>query len=232
MFLRLLTLLAGLTACMSACSDFPKDPESSFDELRSDVLKAGVSEAPPWITRGNATAPSGIEAELITAFAESVGTRVEWVWATEQENLEALAQFSLHLAAGGLTDQSPWKKKVSLSKPHAQVEYVVGFPPGVTPPASLQGVEVAVKSGSDLVRTLEKKGARPMETADPFETGLPVAADTAELAEHGYFVSKFDLAKKSHAIAAPPGENKTILELDRFIASTWTTRARSAEDRP
>src|SRR3546814_2639302 len=78
----------------------------SSDVCSSDLMRVGVSENPSWTMIDGATA-SGVEVDLVEAFAGELGARIEWVHGTEAELLAALERFELDLVVAGLTQDTP-----------------------------------------------------------------------------------------------------------------------------
>jgi membrane-bound lytic murein transglycosylase MltF len=114
----LVHLLVAVAGC-DAISRLPRDPEGTLERVRGGVLRAGVSEHPPWTERAPGS-PRGIEAELVGAFAQRLGARVQWVWGSEQPLLEALERRDLDVVVAGLKRDSPWAKRVGLTKPYVE----------------------------------------------------------------------------------------------------------------
>lgn len=144
----------------SAC-DVPRDPEGTLERARGGALRVGVTERRPWVFRAGAvddTEPRGVEAELVRGFAKQVGARVAWTWASEQELFEALERFELDIAAGGFTEDTPWKERVGLTRVYFEHE-----------------------------QSVERAGERTTRA-------------------------------QGHVLATAPGENRTLLELDRYVA--------------
>lgn len=113
-----LELVVGAFLLLSIGScDFPRDPEHTLETVRGGELVAGVSEAPPWITKDGAGEPGGIEAALIRRLAASLDADIRWVWGIPAEHVEALARFELHVAAGGHTRRSPLARDVGTTEP-------------------------------------------------------------------------------------------------------------------
>lgn len=116
----------------AACSEIPKDPEGTLEAARSGVLRVGVAEAPPWITRAGSEV-TGPEADLIRSFAASIGARVEWSWGVPEEQLEKLEKGELAIVAAGLTRTTPWSTRVALTRPHTEAggeKHVLATTPG------------------------------------------------------------------------------------------------------
>jgi polar amino acid transport system substrate-binding protein len=115
-----------------ACADLPRDPEGTLDRVRGGTLRVGGVDAPPWIVREGERA-TGPEAELVEAFARSLGARVEWRWASQDEHMHALERFELDLVAAGLTQATPWRTRVALTRPwlrRPKERHVLAAPPG------------------------------------------------------------------------------------------------------
>ncbi|MFA1772541.1 transporter substrate-binding domain-containing protein [Rufibacter glacialis] len=104
----------------AGCSNYPKDPEKTLEKVSNGTLHVGYSENPPWVVKG-AAAPTGIEADLIKAFAQSIGAQIQWHNDTEQNLLEALEEKQLQVVIAGLTDDSPWSKNVSFTRPFVEL---------------------------------------------------------------------------------------------------------------
>jgi polar amino acid transport system substrate-binding protein len=113
----LFLLLAGLTAC----DNYPKDPDKTLEKIRNGKLRVGYSENPPWVVK-TAGEPTGIEPGLIRAFAKSQHARIEWVHDSEQDLMELLEKKELHLVVGGLLHTSPWSQQVSFTRPYLKEE--------------------------------------------------------------------------------------------------------------
>ena len=84
----------------------------------------GITEHPPWTERA-AAEPAGVEADLVRAFAGEIGAQVRRVWGAEQRLFERLEEHELDLVVGGITDASPWIKKVGFTKPYLELDHGV-----------------------------------------------------------------------------------------------------------
>ncbi|QDT14913.1 substrate-binding periplasmic protein [Alienimonas californiensis] len=128
-------LVVGLAGC-----DLPRDPGSTTESVRGNVLRAGLTEDAPWVVRGEDGEPAGIEVELVEEFAAAHDARVVWFWGSGDEALRQLEHRQLDLVAGGLTDDTPWAGRVGLSRvyftepPRPDLEepreHVMAVPPG------------------------------------------------------------------------------------------------------
>ena len=105
---------------VSGCSDFPKDPAKTLRKVENGTLVVGYSENPPWVVKASPE-PTGIEPELVKAFARTLHAKVQWRNNTEQVLFEDLEKRRIHLLIAGLTDDSPWKKeKVGFIRPFVE----------------------------------------------------------------------------------------------------------------
>jgi polar amino acid transport system substrate-binding protein len=116
-----------------ACG-LPRDPDGTLERVRGDVVRIGVAESRPWVIL-TPTGADGIEPALARAIADSLGARIEWIRKGESELLADLEERKLDLVLGGLTDDSPWKTKVALTKPFyedpgTKKKHVMAAPPG------------------------------------------------------------------------------------------------------
>jgi membrane-bound lytic murein transglycosylase MltF len=100
-------LLVALLALAVACG-MPRDPRRTLEHVRGATLRVGV---------GDGSGAEGREGALIRGFAASLGAKVEWIRGPQEAQLDALHDGDLDLVAGRLTSDSPWKKKVALTKP-------------------------------------------------------------------------------------------------------------------
>jgi hypothetical protein len=133
---RLPVLLAPLASIPSlalpGCEPWPRDPERTLERAAGGTLRVGASEAPPTLRRAGAGA-TGVEAELVEAFARSIDAQVDWRWGAQDAHLEALERYDLDLVVGGLTTKSPWKTRVGFTRPWLETgdtRHVMAVPPG------------------------------------------------------------------------------------------------------
>jgi hypothetical protein len=124
--------LALAALLLPACGPLPKDPERTTEGASRGPIRVGVTENPPWIVR-NGEEAGGVEGALIREFARTVGTEVEWVWGVSDDHYRGLERFELQLVAGGLTDDTPWKDRVGMTRPFLETgreKHVMFVPPG------------------------------------------------------------------------------------------------------
>src|SRR3546814_18948943 len=78
-------------------------------------MRVGISANPPWTVVRNGQF-GGVEVALIQAFAREIDARIEWLPAGTPKLLKALEEFQLDLVIGGLTEETPWKKRSEESR--------------------------------------------------------------------------------------------------------------------
>jgi polar amino acid transport system substrate-binding protein len=125
--MRGVRLLVPLLLFAISCGT-PRDPRDTLEHARGRVLRVGIAEDPPFVTR-EGTEPRGPDAERIRGFARSLGANVQWMWGSQENNLQALHDFDVDLVAGGIREKTPWKSKVAVTRPF-DGERVLAAPPG------------------------------------------------------------------------------------------------------
>ena len=213
---RLLFLVLIVCACAAGCNDLPRDPKETSRHTQGGRLRVGLVEHPPWAIRTDGE-PAGAEVELVRRFAAELGATPEWHWGGEQQHMEALEHYQLDLVIGGMTDETPWSKYVGLTSPYFEERIKVGVPSSIQMPASIKGMQVAVKGGDAVASYLEGKGASPVPLDDLSQANLPVAAPDWQLEQIGLTPTEIELQTQKHVWAAPPGENGFIKRLDNFL---------------
>lgn len=212
----LLALLGSMLGFLAGLGPYPTDPEHTLTRVRHGTLRVGYTEAAPWVMPSSA-GPQGIEPALVRSLAQHLGARLEWIPGTEQHLFEALKEHELDLLIAGLTDGSPWKEVVGLTRPYAQTTLYVGAAPG-TPLAALRGQRVAVAAGTAVGHYVRQHGGQPLYYAQ-LPGGAPLAAGYEwQLAGWGYRrLPDSRLQQENHVLAVPPGENAWLLALETFL---------------
>ncbi|WP_141397188.1 transporter substrate-binding domain-containing protein [Mobilicoccus massiliensis] len=122
---RALTVLGLCAVLLAGCSlpSIPSDPDGTLERVRSErVLRAGASPNAPLVLAEAGGPPTGPEVELVEGFAQSVGARVEWVVGGESELVGRMEDGEIDVLAGGLLKDSPWEKRVTLTRPYGKAE--------------------------------------------------------------------------------------------------------------
>lgn len=122
---RLTALLLGAAPLLSACSvlsSIPVDVEGTYDRARDGTLVVGAAEHHPWVDVDDATGQiTGIEADLIAGFAESINAELEWRPGPESVLAESTKTGEIDVVIGGLTTSAPWSSHMALTRPYAKV---------------------------------------------------------------------------------------------------------------
>lgn len=211
-----LSIILLLSLLSFACQNLPRDPEGTLQRVQGGRLRVGLVESPPWVVRTEGE-PAGAEVELARRFASQLGATPEWYWGGEQQHMEALEHFELDLVIGGLTDQTPWQKRVGLTAPYFEDRITVGVPGSTQPPKDLKGLSVAARRGEMTLAYLRKEGATPVAVDDLSQTGGPVAGPDWKLEQLGLSATGIELHKEKHIMAIPPGENGWLKRLEEFL---------------
>jgi polar amino acid transport system substrate-binding protein len=205
-------LLLSLAAC-----DLPRDSEGTLDRVRGGTMRVGVVIDTPW-TKDSAGVIGGIEGTMARALAESLGSRIEWIRASEGELLTALHHRELDLVIGGLRATSPWKQQVALTRPYYADTVSVGGAQNQAPPATLDKVPVSLRQGDPAAAEVRKKGGVPRFVPQLDSVQGPVAAPTWKLSQLGRRENTaLRLMEDQHVLAAAPGENAFLMRVELML---------------
>lgn len=113
-------IAAALVVLVSGCAEpaFPRDPEGTLERARGGPLLVGVSDHPPFTEVSDDGTVTGDEAEIVEAYAQSIGASVEWREGAESELMELAMLGQLDLVIGGLASDSPWSTHVAFTRPY------------------------------------------------------------------------------------------------------------------
>lgn len=124
------TLIVGLgvvlgLALTGCAGHYPADPHETLERITGGELRVGVSHHEPFVSV-EGPAPSGREVELVEDYARTVNAQVQWTVGGEEELVDRLEHGRLDMMIGGLTNKSPWQKKVGLTRPYTQTTDAFG----------------------------------------------------------------------------------------------------------
>ena len=120
------TFLTCIFILTAACANLPRDPKHTLDHIRErHTLRIGLVEHAPWVIRTEGE-PSGVEVDMVRRLAANLGASPDWHWGSEDQHMHALEEYRLDLLAAGLHEDTPWQKKVGLTKK----PYIFAVPPG------------------------------------------------------------------------------------------------------
>ena len=198
---------------------FPKDAEKTLHKVSNGTIRVGFTNAAPWVYP-SATGAQGIEATIVTSFAQALHAKVEWIEGTEEQLYNALKKREIDILIGGITDKTPWKEEVGVTKPYIETSLVIGQPASqasINQQPSLEGQWVAVKKGSDEGYYVREKKAKPFYTTQlPAGNMLAVGYDW-QVQDWKMHNTGIVLKKEGHVMAVPPGENAFLLALDKYL---------------
>lgn len=181
-------------------------------------MRVGIIANEPWTVPAEGS-PSGIEVDLVTAFAAQMDADVEWFEGSEAELFAAMEVHELDLVIGGLTSTTPWVQKAALTHPYFTTFVAVGVPHAIGDPSSIDiaGMEVAAEAGSEILGVLRKTDAQAVAVAD-------IATWEGAAAVEGYLLDDLNLIdtgvrleETDHVMAAPLGENAWLTTLETFL---------------
>jgi polar amino acid transport system substrate-binding protein len=122
------TLVCFLVVLSAAC-DLPRDQAGTWKRIgETKVIRIGLIESPPWVVRTGGE-PAGAEVEGLRGFAASIGATPEWTWGGEEKLMGELEHFERDIVAGGITDKTPWSKRVGITDSYMD-RHVLAVPPG------------------------------------------------------------------------------------------------------
>lgn len=208
----LLLLLIGVL--LGGCY-MPRDPENTQREVSGGTMHVGITRnAAPWAWMKDGQA-HGVEAELMRRFARRMDAQVKWVPGTETNLLETLERFELDVVIGGLHRSSPWRNRIGFTRRYHTSRLMIGLPEGMNAVKSLSGREIAVEAHTPAVRLVRERDGHPV-ALERRATQL-VAAPDWRLEQWGYEPAEPILQRNRHVLAVPPGENRWLMTLERFL---------------
>lgn len=210
---RLLLLLAVVLA--GGCewlADFPKDPESTLEQVRGGSLRVGVIHAPPWVVAREGE-PAGVEPDIVRRLARDFDATIEWQHGGPGQLLKLLEHHELDLLIGGFEDTSPALRKVGSTRPYEKAEWwvVARDAAAVT---VIEGSAVRVEHGRAYT-LVKEAGGTPVYGSAGHEPALR-AVPQAGFAERPPHPVRM-LGTSSLVLAVPPGENAWTVAVDRSL---------------
>ncbi len=199
-----------------ACDDYPRDPKGSLLAAQNQVLKVGASEFSPWIRWQNGIA-TGSEATLVEDFARSIGARVEWIKGSEEMLMTMLEVHELHLVVGGITAESPWSRRVALTRPYLKQHYLICSTDENLSPRMVKNQKVAMHKDSMLSAHIKDKDGIPerLDSLENYRGLIAISADERNRYPCGQ--EHIRLKPSEHVIALPMGENALLMAVEKFL---------------
>jgi polar amino acid transport system substrate-binding protein len=122
---------AALALALAGCG-WPKDPEHTAEHVEGKVLRAGVSENPPYVVFQGSQV-MGLEADLIRAIAADLHAQVQWSRGAEGPLMTALKDHKLDIVAAGVTEENLWAKELGAPRSYGKAgghKHMLLVPPG------------------------------------------------------------------------------------------------------
>lgn len=204
---------------LPGCGEWPRDANGTLERVRGGApLKVGYSVAAPWVrAESGPQGPVGVEPDLVRAWAQANGVRIDWVAGGESQLIAALSDNVVDVAVGGFTSATPHAAMIGTTQPYLTTPIVIGAVPGATAPDPWNGVEVGHDPRRpDIAAAIARAGAVPVPVA-PRRTPTFYAAYEPELAARGLQPTGETLLTERRVIATAPTENTLVLSLDRFL---------------
>lgn len=213
----LLTVVVALcNVFLAGCDSYPRDPDSSLEKAKMSGLRVGAIHSPPWVEVRESRI-TGVEADIIKNFSQSIGTGVEWMSGSESDILSILEQGELHIVIGGLTRKTPWRKRVGLTNPYKKESVVVCSTNSVPVPRQIERMPVAVEKGSATIADVKKQGGTPVivDSLNGYQGLVAVPENEAEATGCGPQTLRLVIHK--HVLAVPKGENGLLVALENYL---------------
>lgn len=130
--------VATVLLAAGCAAPFPADSEGSLERASGGTLYVGVTANAPWTEIQPDGGVTGLEAVLVTDYAESIDAEVDWIEGSESVLADKMKKGELDILIGGLTSKAPWTDKVALTRPYSTVrgedgkkdKMVMGVRPG------------------------------------------------------------------------------------------------------
>jgi ABC-type amino acid transport substrate-binding protein len=104
----------------------PVDPDGTLESVRGGVLTVGVTVARDRVSLGAGGEPTGVEPDLVRAFADTLDADVVFVDGSEAELADLLERDAIDVAVGGFLDDTPWVDKAGTTLPYAETRDPTG----------------------------------------------------------------------------------------------------------
>lgn len=111
-------VLLGAGAALAGCDGFPRDSGGALDRITRDRrVRVGAVDHSPWV-RLAGDGVGGLEAELVRAWAATLGAAVVWRAGALDPLSEALHGRELDLLIAGFDEKTPYAPKLALTQPY------------------------------------------------------------------------------------------------------------------
>lgn len=143
-----LLLVLTLTSVLTGCG-IPVDPDGTLERIDADgMLRAGASPSGE-LVRVSGDGVAGPLVDLVEGFARTRGAEVIWAVESEEALVDDLESGVLDLAVGGMTDQTPWGDRVSVTRGFTGIPGAEGAPVVVLLPLGENATQSALEAYLD-----------------------------------------------------------------------------------
>ena len=111
-----LALLGSLA--LAGCGRVPADVDGTLERVRGGELVVGVTDDAGHLSVRGDGAIEGEEAEILAAYAASLGASLRVEHGSETDIVGMLERGEIDLAAGGFRDDSPWSGMAAMTRPY------------------------------------------------------------------------------------------------------------------
>ncbi|QHF25889.1 ABC transporter substrate-binding protein [Rathayibacter sp. VKM Ac-2804] len=112
-------------ALLSGCG-IPSDPDGTLEGVRGQVLTVGATAARDRVSLSAGEEPTGIEPDLVRAFADTLDADVVFVEGSEAELVDLLDRDAIDIAVGGFLEDTPWTDHAGTSLSYAETRSPTG----------------------------------------------------------------------------------------------------------
>lgn len=196
--MRKLLLLLLLCPCLVGCG-LPYDASDSLEEIRGGRLRVGEIAKDEEAHR------------LLVAFAEKHGATLEVTQDAPAWLLKkALLEQRLHIVYGQMTEDTPFRSEAAFSQPYSEIQDIIEGPRGNYSEEDWKDTGLRIESEEDTYLAFYYS-EKPPQPDSPFT--LRHLDKEAELSPRQQKVG----ASRAMVFIVSPGENRLLVELDRFL---------------
>jgi len=142
------TMLIAATVLSGCGIRIPADPDGTLDRITDGTLRVGASPSGSLVVTTDGQ-PEGSLVDLVEGFAEERDARVEWTVDSEEDLVDGLAAGGLDLAIGGMTDNTPWADRVSVTRGYPDVPGAGGASVVILLPMGENALQAALEAYLD-----------------------------------------------------------------------------------
>ncbi len=172
-----LAALAAALLLLTGCGVMvPADPRGALDRIENGLLRAGASPSADLVVV-DGDRVSGPLADLVTGFADAHDARVVWTVGSEEDLVDGLERGALDLAIGGMTEQTPWSERVSVTRGYPGIPGSHGEPVVVLLPLGENRLQSALERYLDAEQQRHQEGGCGISDSMSFIHAVRIACE-------------------------------------------------------